>query len=315
MDERRSALDLSLRWVSGLRRWIWLSACALLVSLSLCVPNYSAASTLLAANAKPKSTKPRTTRPRPLPTHVVRELVDKYAQKYGIPLKIARGLVMMESGYKQHVVSRAGARGVMQLRPITARGLRVNIYDTEQNIQGGMRYLRHQYNVFGRWDLALAAYHSGPGNVRRYKGVPPMSRNYVRAILGNIAFPPPGPIASSSKSKTARKPAPKPAAQPAVEPVPAAVRVPEPALLIRRRAAADSGDVRTTVIETLERGELTARVVEMVIYDGTQTIRITREFRLVDGAWVMTSQRAVVHQDDGTDVEEPDSNRTRPVEP
>lgn len=287
-----------------MRRWIKLSACAFLVSSQLCIPDYAGASTLLAA-------KPRASRPRPLPLHIVRALVDKYAQKYGIPLKIARTLVLMESGYQQHVVSRAGARGVMQLRPSTARGLRVNIYDTEQNIEGGMRYLRHQYNVFGRWDLALAAYHSGPGNVRRYKGVPPMSRNYVRAILGRIKFPAPGPIAS--KPKTTRKPAAAPVPQP--EAVPVTAKVAEPAMMVRRRIAMETGDSRTTLVETLERGELTARTIEMVITDGSQTISITREFRLVDGVWVMVSQRAVVHHEDGTDVEEQDSDRGRRGEP
>jgi hypothetical protein len=304
-DERRSAFDLSLRRVLGLmRRWIRISACAFLVSLQLCIPDYAAASTLLAA----KATKARS-RPRPLPLHIVRALVDKYAQKYGIPLTIARKLVMMESGYKQHVVSRVGARGVMQLRPSTARGLRVNIYDTEQNIEGGMRYLRHQYNVFRRWDLALAAYHSGPGNVRRYKGVPPMSRNYVRAILGKIKFPPPGPTAS--KPKTARKPA----AAPRPEVVPVTEKVVEPAMMIRRRIAMETGDSHSTVVETLERGQLTARTVQMLITDGNQTIRITREFRMVDGVWVMVSQRTVVRSDDGNEVEEQDSDRGRRADP
>lgn len=286
-----------------MRRWITLSACAFLVSVQLCIPDHAAASTLLAAKAR--------SRPRPLPLHVVRALVDKYAQKYGIPLQIARRLVMMESGFKQHVVSRMGARGVMQLRPSTARGLRVNIYDTEQNIEGGMRYLRHMYNRFGRWDLALAAYHSGPGKVARHKGVPPMSRQYVRNILGKLKFPPPGPTASKPKPKTTQKPA----AAPRPEAVPVTAKVAEPALMIRRRIAMDTGDSRTTLVETLERGQLTARTVEILINDGDQIIRITREFRLVDGVWVMVSQRAVVRQNDGSEIEEQDSDRGRRVEP
>ncbi len=285
-----------------MRRWIRISACAFLVSLQLCIPDYAAASTLLAA-------KPRASRPRPLPLHIVRALVDKYAHKYGIPLQIARRLVMMESGYKQHVVSRVGARGVMQLRPSTARGLRVNIYDTEQNIEGGMRYLRHMYNRFGRWDLALAAYHSGPGRVARYKGVPPKSQQYVRTILGKMKFP--APKRTASKPSTS----PKPAAAPRPEAVPVTEKVAEPALMIRRRIAMDTGDSRTTLVETLEHGQLTARTVEMLITDENRIIRITREFRLVDGVWVMVSQRAVVHDDDGTEVEEQDSDRGRRADP
>lgn len=284
-----------------MRRWITLSACAFLVSLQLCIPDHAAASTLLAAKAR--------SRPRPLPLHIVRALVDKYAQKYGIPLQIARRLVMMESGFKQHVVSRKGARGVMQLRPSTARGLRVNIYDTEQNIEGGMRYLRHMYNRFGSWDLALAAYHSGPGKVARYKGVPPKSRQYVRTILGKMKFP--APKTTASKPPTSRKSA----VAPRPEAVPVTAKVAEPALMIRRGIAVDTGDSRTTLVETLERGQLTARTVEILINDGDQIIRITREFRLVDGVWVMVSQRAVVRQNDGSEVEEQDSDRGRRVEP
>jgi murein DD-endopeptidase MepM/ murein hydrolase activator NlpD len=117
-------------------------------------------------------------------------LVDKYATKYAIPLHIARNLVRGESGGRQSAVSPSGARGVMQLTPATAKALGVDINDPEQNIEGGMRYLRQQYDRFGRWDLALAAYHSGPHAVIRHGDVPPKSKAYVRSILG------PTPVAS-----------------------------------------------------------------------------------------------------------------------
>lgn len=114
-------------------------------------------------------------------------LVDKYAGRYGIPLYIARNLVRIESGGRQDAVSPSGARGVMQLTPATARALGVDINDPEQNIEGGMRYLRQQYDRFGRWDLALAAYHSGPQAVIKDNGVPPRSQAFVRRILGTGA--------------------------------------------------------------------------------------------------------------------------------
>lgn len=75
----------------------------------------------------------------------------------------------------------------MQLTPATAKALGVDINDLEQNIEGGMRYLRQQYDRFGRWDLALAAYHSGPQAVIKYHGVPPNSQAFVRRILGTGA--------------------------------------------------------------------------------------------------------------------------------
>lgn len=59
------------------------------------------------------------------------------------------------------------------------------INDPEQNIEGGMRYLRLQYDRFGRWDLALAAYHAGPHAVIKYNGVPPKSQAYVTRVLGS----------------------------------------------------------------------------------------------------------------------------------
>lgn len=110
-------------------------------------------------------------------------LVDHYARRYGIPQQIARTLVMVESGGRQDAVSPSGARGVMQLMPETARALRIDIDDPEQNIEGGMRYLRRQYDRFGRWDWALAAYHAGPAAVVRHNGIPPASQAFVRHVL------------------------------------------------------------------------------------------------------------------------------------
>lgn len=110
-------------------------------------------------------------------------LVDAYARRYGIPLQIARNLVRVESGGRQDAVSPSGARGVMQLMPATARALGIDIDDPEQNIEGGMRYLRRQYDRFGRWDLALAAYHSGPAAVLKHNGIPPTSQTFVRRVL------------------------------------------------------------------------------------------------------------------------------------
>jgi soluble lytic murein transglycosylase-like protein len=75
----------------------------------------------------------------------------------------------------------------MQLMPDTARALGVqNPFDPVQNIEGGVRYLRHLMDRFGDLRLALAAYNAGPGNVERYRGVPPFpeTQRYLRRILG-----------------------------------------------------------------------------------------------------------------------------------
>ena len=70
--------------------------------------------------------------------------------------------------------------------PQTARGLGVDPRDVMQNLEGGARYLKTQYDKFGDWRLALAAYNAGPGAVERYDGIPPYNetQNYVRVIFG-----------------------------------------------------------------------------------------------------------------------------------
>ena len=100
-------------------------------------------------------------------------------------------LVRQESGYNIHALSTAGAYGLAQLMPATAKGLGVNRKDPAQNLDGGARYLAIQYKKFGRWDLALAAYNAGPGAVEKHNGIPPYkeTRHYVATILdrtGNI---------------------------------------------------------------------------------------------------------------------------------
>lgn len=108
------------------------------------------------------------------------------ARKYGIPENLFVSLVRHESGFNPRAVSRAGAMGLTQLMPATARALGVeDPFDPVQNLEGGARYLRQQYERFGRWDLALAAYNAGPGAVSRYGGIPPYreTQNYVRSVL------------------------------------------------------------------------------------------------------------------------------------
>ena len=79
-----------------------------------------------------------------------------------------------------------GAYGLTQLMPATARELRVDRTDPHENLEGGARYLRQQYDRFRNWKLALASYNAGPGAVKKYNGVPPFTEteNYVQDILG-----------------------------------------------------------------------------------------------------------------------------------
>jgi len=113
--------------------------------------------------------------------------IDEAAAATGLPPELIVAVIYHESGGNPRAVSRAGARGLMQLMPRTARGLGVSDpFDPRQNIMGGARYLRGQLDRFGgNLALALAAYNAGPGNVYKYKrDIPPFreTRNYVRSI-------------------------------------------------------------------------------------------------------------------------------------
>lgn len=114
----------------------------------------------------------------------IRELIISTAQRYQIPPSLALALVKQESGFNPRAVSKAGAIGLTQLMPATAASLGVDPWDPKQNIEGGLRYLSQQYQTFGSWPLALAAYNAGPGAVQRYGGVPPFqeTQNYVKAL-------------------------------------------------------------------------------------------------------------------------------------
>ena len=116
----------------------------------------------------------------------INALIKQTAVKYGIPENLFRALVKQESGFNPRAVSPAGAMGLAQLMPTTAKALGVeDPFDPAQNLEGGAKYLRQQYDRFGRWDLALAAYNAGPGAVERYGGIPPYreTQNYVRNVL------------------------------------------------------------------------------------------------------------------------------------
>ena len=92
-----------------------------------------------------------------------------------------------ESGGRASAVSSAGAIGLTQLMEATARELGVNPWNPEENLMGGARYLKQMYNKFGRWDLALAAYNAGPGNVS--KGyIPNSTKQYVKNVLSSAGM-------------------------------------------------------------------------------------------------------------------------------
>jgi soluble lytic murein transglycosylase-like protein len=113
--------------------------------------------------------------------------VQRAAAYYQLPPALIWAVMKVESNFRDRAVSRAGARGLMQLMPRTAAaiGLRDPL-DPEQNILGGAYYLRHLANRFkGDIFFTLAAYNAGPGAVQRHGGIPPYpeTQNYIRRVL------------------------------------------------------------------------------------------------------------------------------------
>lgn len=111
--------------------------------------------------------------------------------KFGLPSGLLDAVVWTESRYNPLAVSKAGAGGLGQLMPGTARDLGVsNRFDPAENLEGAARYLRQMLDEFGVVHLALAAYNAGPGAVKRAGGIPRNGETpgYVRDVLRHWRF-------------------------------------------------------------------------------------------------------------------------------
>lgn len=136
----------------------------------------------------------------------VKAAIVKHSIEMGVDPAIALSIAKTESGFRHEARSSHGAVGVFQLMPSTARRMGLNPYSMDDNIKGGIMYYKSMYKMFGSMELALAAYNAGPGNVKKYRAVPPFSetRRFVAKIMTDYrhykANPDPAMIAARRNS-------------------------------------------------------------------------------------------------------------------
>lgn len=120
-------------------------------------------------------------------TATLDDLFNKAAKKYNVDVNLLKAIAKQESNFQADAVSKAGAQGIMQLMPATAKAMGVkNAMDPEQNIMGGAKLISQllkKYN--GDVKLALAGYNAGIGNVAKYNGIPPFkeTQNYIKKVM------------------------------------------------------------------------------------------------------------------------------------
>lgn len=117
-------------------------------------------------------------------------IIHEKAAKYDVDPSLVAAVIEQESRFKQRARSHRGAMGLMQLMPRTGRWMGArNLYDPEQNVDAGVKYLKYLDKRFnGNQKKIIAAYNAGEGNVMKYGGTPPFreTRTYVKKVLGNL---------------------------------------------------------------------------------------------------------------------------------
>lgn len=140
----------------------------------------------------------------------IKESIIKHSLEMGIDPALALSIAKQESGFSHTKKSSYGAVGVFQLMPQTAKKLGYNPYYLNENIRGGLMYYKMMYKMFGSMELALAAYNAGPGNVKKYNGIPPFSetKRFISNIMNEYNYQKKNPdpvLRGYQQSKTQQK--------------------------------------------------------------------------------------------------------------
>ena len=149
------------------------------------------------------------------PDPAIQAVVEKTARTYDVSPTLVNSVISVESAYNPSAVSWKGAQGLMQLMPETARRFGVsNAFDVQQNVEGGVRYLRFLKDTFKDDRLAIAAYNAGEGAVAKYNGVPPYREtlDYVKKVGERLE--------RAGKAEPGRKPAMETKSQAVAQPPP-----------------------------------------------------------------------------------------------
>jgi hypothetical protein len=144
----------------------------------------------------------------------VEKMVDRIASEQGVESPLVHSVIRAESNYNPNAVSPKGALGLMQLIPATARRFGVsNAFDAQENIQGGVRYLRFLLDYYQNdYARAIAAYNAGEAAVDKYHGIPPYAetQNYVSRVAQNLKVArqnrvkPTAPVVTPTDTETAK---------------------------------------------------------------------------------------------------------------
>jgi len=136
----------------------------------------------------------------------LKAMIDRIANEHGVESELVHSVIRAESNYNPGAVSPKGAKGIMQLIPATARRFGVaNSFDAQENVQGGVKYLRFLLDYYhGDYAKVIAAYNAGEGAVDKYKGIPPFieTENYVSRVARNLKAERASGVKMTAKTET-----------------------------------------------------------------------------------------------------------------